>query len=204
MTHGSAIADHAITTWFVNGTRTQNQIWAVVAAQASRPVIRLTYLLSHTDSQTRYAATNRTESSFMPIESFDAIVIGAGQAGPALAARCSKEGLRTVRIERHHFGGTCVNVRCVPTKALVASARPIRQAQRGAEFGFDIGTLSVDMARGASPTASPATRASSTPRSGASASTKPGPAPAVERCCVRRCRCNAWAEREKPARRKVS
>ena len=83
----------------------------------------------------------------MLIESFDAIVIGAGQAGPALAARCSKEGLRTAVIERHHFGGTCVNVGCVPTKTLVASARAIRQAQRGAEFGFDIGSLHVDMAR---------------------------------------------------------
>ena len=50
-------------------------------------------------------------------------------------------------IERQHFGGTCVNVGCVPTKTLVASARAIRQAQRGAEFGFDIGRLSVDMAR---------------------------------------------------------
>ena len=83
----------------------------------------------------------------MPIQSFDAIVIGAGQAGPALAARCSKEGLRTAMIERHHFGGTCVNVGCVPTKTLVASARAIRQAQRGAEFGFDIGKLEVDMGR---------------------------------------------------------
>ena len=83
----------------------------------------------------------------MPTENFDAIVIGAGQAGPAIAARCSKEGLKTAVIERHHFGGTCVNVGCVPTKTLVASARAIRQAQRGAEFGFDIGTLRVDMAR---------------------------------------------------------
>ena len=83
----------------------------------------------------------------MAAESFDAIVIGAGQAGPALAARCSKEGLRTAVIERHHFGGTCVNVGCVPTKTLVASARAIRLAGRGAEFGFDTGTLRVDMAR---------------------------------------------------------
>jgi pyruvate/2-oxoglutarate dehydrogenase complex dihydrolipoamide dehydrogenase (E3) component len=83
----------------------------------------------------------------MPAETFDAIVIGAGQAGPALAARCSKEGLRTAVIERHHFGGTCVNVGCVPTKTLVASARAIRQAGRGAEFGFDTGGLRVDMAR---------------------------------------------------------
>jgi pyruvate/2-oxoglutarate dehydrogenase complex dihydrolipoamide dehydrogenase (E3) component len=83
----------------------------------------------------------------MPAETFDAIVIGAGQAGPALAARCSKEGLRTAVIERHHFGGTCVNVGCVPTKTLVASARAIRQAGRGAEFGFETGELRVDMAR---------------------------------------------------------
>ena len=83
----------------------------------------------------------------MTTEAFDAIVIGAGQAGPAIAARCSAEGLKTAVIERHHFGGTCVNVGCVPTKTLVASARAIRQSQRGAEFGFDIGTLKVDMSR---------------------------------------------------------
>ena len=83
----------------------------------------------------------------MTVEHFDAIVVGAGQAGPAIAARCSREGLKTAVIERHHFGGTCVNVGCVPTKTWVASARAIRQAQRGAEFGFDIGGLQVDMAR---------------------------------------------------------
>ena len=83
----------------------------------------------------------------MSIESFDAIVVGAGQAGPAIAARCSKEGLRTVLIERGHFGGTCVNVGCVPTKTLVASARAIHQARRGAEFGFSAGDIRVEMAR---------------------------------------------------------
>ncbi|OGA99308.1 MAG: mercuric reductase [Burkholderiales bacterium RIFCSPHIGHO2_12_FULL_69_20] len=83
----------------------------------------------------------------MTIDTFDAIVVGAGQAGPAIAARCSKEGLNTAVIERLHFGGTCVNVGCVPTKTLVASARAIRQAQRGAEFGFAVGSLRVDMAR---------------------------------------------------------
>ena len=83
----------------------------------------------------------------MSDENFDAIVIGAGQAGPALAARCSKEGLRTAMIERHLFGGTCVNVGCVPTKTLVASARAVRQARRGADYGFDSGDIRVDMAR---------------------------------------------------------
>jgi pyruvate/2-oxoglutarate dehydrogenase complex dihydrolipoamide dehydrogenase (E3) component len=83
----------------------------------------------------------------MTCESFDAIIVGAGQAGPAIAARCSKEGLRTAVIERGHFGGTCVNVGCVPTKTLVASARAMHLARRGGEFGFDAGELRVDMAR---------------------------------------------------------
>ena len=83
----------------------------------------------------------------MPIESFDVIVIGAGQAGPALAARCSKQGLRTALVERGHFGGTCVNVGCIPTKTMVASARAIHMARRGAEFGFSAGDLQVNMAR---------------------------------------------------------
>jgi pyruvate/2-oxoglutarate dehydrogenase complex dihydrolipoamide dehydrogenase (E3) component len=83
----------------------------------------------------------------MSTETFDAIVVGAGQAGPAIAARCSKEGLRTAVIERHHFGGTCVNVGCVPTKTLVASARAIRQAQRGSEYGFSAGDIRVEMPR---------------------------------------------------------
>lgn len=83
----------------------------------------------------------------MDSETFDAIIVGAGQAGPAIAARCSREGLKTAVIERHHFGGTCVNVGCVPTKTLVASARAVRMAQRGDEFGFDMSDLRVDMAR---------------------------------------------------------
>ena len=83
----------------------------------------------------------------MPAEKFDAIVIGAGQAGPALAARCSKEGLRTAVIERGHFGGTCVNVGCIPTKTLVASARAVHMARRGDEFGFVAKDIRLDMAR---------------------------------------------------------
>jgi pyruvate/2-oxoglutarate dehydrogenase complex dihydrolipoamide dehydrogenase (E3) component len=83
----------------------------------------------------------------MPTETFGAIVIGAGQAGPALAQRCSQEGLRTAMIERGHFGGTCVNVGCVPTKTMVASARAIHMARRGAEFGFTASDIQVNMQR---------------------------------------------------------
>jgi pyruvate/2-oxoglutarate dehydrogenase complex dihydrolipoamide dehydrogenase (E3) component len=83
----------------------------------------------------------------MQSEHFDAIVVGAGQAGPAIAARCSQEGLRTAVIERGAFGGTCVNVGCIPTKTLVASARAIHLARRGDEFGFSSHGVWVDMAR---------------------------------------------------------
>lgn len=80
-------------------------------------------------------------------EHFDAIVIGAGQAGPALAARCGKAGMRVALIERHLLGGTCVNTGCYPTKTLVASARAMHLARRGAEFGFHAGPVRVDMRR---------------------------------------------------------
>lgn len=56
-------------------------------------------------------------------QEFDAIIIGTGQAGPSIAARCAAEGLKTAVIEKSKFGGTCVNTGCTPTKAMVASAR---------------------------------------------------------------------------------
>jgi pyruvate/2-oxoglutarate dehydrogenase complex dihydrolipoamide dehydrogenase (E3) component len=81
-------------------------------------------------------------------EKFDAIIIGTGQSGPSLAARMTREGMKTAIIERKLFGGTCVNVGCVPTKALVASARAAYMAQRGADFGVAIdGSIAVDMKR---------------------------------------------------------
>ncbi len=80
-------------------------------------------------------------------ERFDAIVIGAGQAGPALCARLDREGLRTALIERRRPGGTCVNDGCIPTKTLVASARAVHMARRGGEYGFSAGEVRVDMRR---------------------------------------------------------
>ena len=81
-------------------------------------------------------------------EQFDAVVIGAGQAGPALAVRCGREGLKTAIIERKLFGGTCVNNGCVPTKTLVASAKVAHMARRAGEYGIDLAAPArVDMAR---------------------------------------------------------
>jgi len=68
-------------------------------------------------------------------ETFDAIIIGTGQSGPSLAARLTKEGMRTAIIERKLFGGTCVNVGWIPTKTLVASARAAHVARRAQSSG---------------------------------------------------------------------
>ena len=78
----------------------------------------------------------------------DAIIIGTGQAGPPLAARIAAAGKTVAVIERHLFGGTCVNTGCMPTKTLVASAYAAHLARRGADFGviFDKAPR-VDMAR---------------------------------------------------------
>jgi pyruvate/2-oxoglutarate dehydrogenase complex dihydrolipoamide dehydrogenase (E3) component len=78
---------------------------------------------------------------------FDAIIIGTGQAGPSLAARFAGAGKTVAIIERHKFGGTCVNTGCIPTKTLVASAYAIHVARRGAEYGFVTGDVSVDIKR---------------------------------------------------------
>ncbi len=79
---------------------------------------------------------------------YDAIIIGTGQSGPALADRMNREGMRVAVIERNLIGGTCVNVGCIPTKTLVASARAAHMARRGADFGVMIeGTIHVDMKR---------------------------------------------------------
>ena len=79
---------------------------------------------------------------------FNAIIIGTGQAGPSLAARLSSAGMNVAIIERHKFGGTCVNTGCIPTKTLVASAYAAHLAHRGADYGVAIGgKVQVDMKR---------------------------------------------------------
>jgi len=81
----------------------------------------------------------------MTPERVDAIVIGVGQAAPALCARLDKEGLKTALIERKLLGGTCVNNGCIPTKTLIASARAAHVARRGGDYGFSAGSVRVDM-----------------------------------------------------------
>lgn len=78
---------------------------------------------------------------------FDAIIIGAGQAGPPLAGRLTSAGMSVAVVERKLVGGTCVNYGCIPTKTLVASAHAAQVARRGADFGVGTGAVSVDMAK---------------------------------------------------------
>lgn len=77
---------------------------------------------------------------------FDAVIVGAGQAGPPLAGRLTAAGQTVAVIERKLVGGTCVNYGCIPTKTLVASAHAARVARRGAEYGVHTGAITVDMA----------------------------------------------------------
>ena len=77
---------------------------------------------------------------------FDAIIIGTGQAGPFLAGRLTAAGRTVAIIERGRFGGTCVNTGCTPTKTMVASAHTAHMARRAADFGVTIGgPVTVDM-----------------------------------------------------------
>jgi pyruvate/2-oxoglutarate dehydrogenase complex dihydrolipoamide dehydrogenase (E3) component len=78
-------------------------------------------------------------------QQFDAIVVGAGQAGPSLAVRLANAGRKVALVERHLLGGTCVNTGCTPTKALVASAYAAHIARRGADFGIRTGAVGVEM-----------------------------------------------------------
>lgn len=80
------------------------------------------------------------------MQHYDSIIIGTGQAGPALAGRLTGAGMKVAIIERKLFGGTCVNTGCDPTKAMIASAYAAHMARRAAEFGVTIdGMISMDM-----------------------------------------------------------
>jgi pyruvate/2-oxoglutarate dehydrogenase complex dihydrolipoamide dehydrogenase (E3) component len=80
-----------------------------------------------------------------PPAKYDAIVIGAGQAGVPLSTALAGSGRRTLLIEREHVGGTCINEGCTPTKTMVASARVAYLARRGADYGVDTGDVRVNL-----------------------------------------------------------
>lgn len=79
------------------------------------------------------------------MSTFDAIIIGGGQAGMPLSNALAKAGWKTALVEREHLGGTCVNEGCTPTKTMVASARVAYLARRAADYGVNTGNICVDM-----------------------------------------------------------
>ncbi len=82
-----------------------------------------------------------------PTTYYDAIVIGAGQAGGPLSTTLARTGWKTVLIERVHVGGTCINEGCTPTKTMVASGRVAYLARRGADYGVQTGPVVIDMSK---------------------------------------------------------
>src|SRR5215475_1906865 len=78
---------------------------------------------------------------------YDAIIIGTGQAGPFLAGRLTTAGMKVAIVERKLFGGTCVNTGCIPTKTMVASAYAAHMARRANDFGVNAGGVNVDIKR---------------------------------------------------------
>ena len=78
-------------------------------------------------------------------EKYDAIIIGSGQAGTPLSTALAGAGMRTVLIERSHVGGTCINEGCTPTKTMVASGRVAYLARRAADYGVNVGPISIDL-----------------------------------------------------------
>ncbi|HLK67058.1 MAG TPA: FAD-containing oxidoreductase [Bryobacteraceae bacterium] len=81
-------------------------------------------------------------------DSFDALIIGTGQAGPSLAGRLTAAGMTVAVVERKLFGGTCVNTGCIPTKTMIASAYAAHMTRRADDFGVKVdGAITVDMKR---------------------------------------------------------
>jgi pyruvate/2-oxoglutarate dehydrogenase complex dihydrolipoamide dehydrogenase (E3) component len=83
----------------------------------------------------------------MATQHYDAVVIGAGQAGVPLATTLAKAGRKTALVEREHVGGTCINEGCTPTKTMVASAKVAYFDRRSADYGVSNGQVAVDMVK---------------------------------------------------------
>lgn len=81
----------------------------------------------------------------MEVSIYDAVIIGAGQAGGPLATALGQAGWKTALVEREHVGGTCINEGCTPTKTMIASARVAYLARRGADYGVHMGPVTIDM-----------------------------------------------------------
>ncbi len=81
----------------------------------------------------------------MPDPSYDVIILGAGPAGYVCAIRAAQLGLKTALVEKEFLGGVCLNIGCIPSKALLRNAEIIQLLKTGSkEFGFEAGEIRVD------------------------------------------------------------
>ncbi len=79
---------------------------------------------------------------------YDLVIIGSGPAGEVGAIRAAQLGLKVALVEKNeHLGGTCLNVGCIPTKALLEAAKTYDKLQHVADLGFDIGNVSYSWER---------------------------------------------------------
>jgi len=83
----------------------------------------------------------------MDTQKFDAVIIGSGQGGVPLSRALADSGMRTALIERSHIGGTCINEGCTPTKTMIASGRVAYLALRAADYGVEVGRVSINLER---------------------------------------------------------
>ena len=78
---------------------------------------------------------------------FDIVVIGAGPGGYVAAIKASQMGKNVALIEKQYFGGTCLNVGCIPTKTLIANALMLHKIKHASDFGIDVGPVSFDYSK---------------------------------------------------------
>src|SRR5690349_18687008 len=83
----------------------------------------------------------------IPQMTYDAIVIGSGQAGNPLSQRLADLGWKVALVEKANLGGTCINTGCTPTKAMVASAQIAHYARNAARWGVRASGVAVDLAK---------------------------------------------------------
>ena len=76
---------------------------------------------------------------------YDLIVIGSGPGGYHAAIRAAQLGLKTACVEKEYVGGVCLNVGCIPTKALLHVAEDLREAKHAKEYGIDFGEPNIDI-----------------------------------------------------------
>jgi pyruvate/2-oxoglutarate dehydrogenase complex dihydrolipoamide dehydrogenase (E3) component len=114
----------------------------------SSTLVELAFFGSLIFNANRPSCSARRHREALMKQSFDAIIVGTGQAGPPLAGRLTQAGWTVAIVERKLFGGTCVNSGCTPTKALVASAHTAHICRCADDFGIQQGrAVAVDMHR---------------------------------------------------------